>query len=810
MKKKYFRYYLCLFSILLLGIQIWIRPLVSNAVSTLNPHPRIFLTSAKLASLSSKASSVTSDYTRWKNWIDSGGGSVADLALIYKITGNTSYRTSALSAMDVIYNTAPAANCSQASYNFVDAQENYMISIAMGYDWLYSDLGLSVTGAANFRQFLIDRMTCINNYTDTSADWTPYQNYLLRGMHLLYIGGVAIFGDDASAQTYIDKADSIYNTRLLPTFDSEGNGKGWFGGGPPEGTGYGISPDIETIVEYAVIKKSAENVDLITGVQFYPDVLTYMMNAIYPTDYKGKMFMSGDYSVENYNGERRQDGLDSKSNTRNIMTMLIDQMPTNDVAKYAQSFLGATQFDVTTRYDNETLGDVLWYNSAQSTLALSGLPPFYHAKGTGTVLMRSDWNAGATWIGIMAGDHYGYHQHVDQGSFQIAKYGQLAIKSGNYYCTPREDCMLNYVLRTVASNSVLLYDPSETFTRIRANDTYRNDGGQRGFAPATPEPTEVSDWVTNQTYYDTADILRSEDTTTHSYVATDVTNAYSSNKMAKFIREFAYLRPLTSGADDYLVVYDRVSSKNASYQKKWLLHTLQEPAITKFDGSTPNSTTGLFWTAPRQVAGHVTSTDGDIIKADDLSGRLFANVVLPINHTVTKVGGTGYENWVVAEDGGINHLPASLGSKYKFGSWRVEVEPATAQTDDRFLVVLYPAANATNTMPATASVTVTGGIVGAHIKDSNLNRVVVFSSDINGAAISGQVSYAYTPTAVDTKHYLFNLTPLAQYDIILTLNQNNRLVTIKPGTQFTSSVNGTITFNSSSIIPSQPPGLSVK
>ena len=218
---------------------IWADCPPETTFAAVSSHPRIYLTSSKLTELTNKANANTSDYSRWKSLIDGGGGGVKDHALMYKITGNTSYRTSALAALSTAYASAPAADCTQASYNFIDNQDaynGYISDVAIGYDWLYNDL--TSTEQSNYRQFLVDRMTCIDGYLSASTDWTPYANYLLQAMRLLYMSGVAIHGDHASAQSYIDAADSIYTGKLYPTLSTNGAGTGWYGGGPPEGTGY--------------------------------------------------------------------------------------------------------------------------------------------------------------------------------------------------------------------------------------------------------------------------------------------------------------------------------------------------------------------------------------------------------------------------------------------------------------------------------------------------------------------------------------------------------------------------------------------
>jgi hypothetical protein len=72
------------------------------------------------------------------------------------------------------------------------------------------------------------------------------------------------------------------------------------------------------------------------------------------------------------------------------------------------------------------------------------------------------------------------HQHLDAGSFEIYYKGPLAIHSGVYqgvngaYGSPHHT---NYYQRTIAHNSMLIYDPEEKFSAGRKQ--LDNDGGQR-------------------------------------------------------------------------------------------------------------------------------------------------------------------------------------------------------------------------------------------------------------------------------------------------------------------------------------------
>src|SRR2546430_10050206 len=53
------------------------------------------------------------------------------------------------------------------------------------------------------------------------------------------------------------------------------------------------------------------------------------------------------------------------------------------------------------------------------------------------------------------------HQHLDQNQINIYRGGYLAIDSGADYTESESPHYLNYYRRTIAHNSVLVYDPAE-------------------------------------------------------------------------------------------------------------------------------------------------------------------------------------------------------------------------------------------------------------------------------------------------------------------------------------------------------------
>jgi hypothetical protein len=208
----------------------------------------------------------------------------------------------------------------------------------------------------------------------------------------------------------------------------------------------------------------------------------------------------------------------------------------------------------------------------------------------GSVLMRSGWPDGAadtdpsaTYATFQCGDHFSYHQHLDQNSFTLFKGGPLLIESGVYSGNGLSFHDTNYYMRSIAHNTLLIYNPEETFDRLR-DGAGSNDGGQRDFHPAPRTPVSIEQHDVNSDAYDTGDIIRYESNVSMTYVVGDATNAYNSEafnqasfdpnrpgnvaKLRRFQRELVYLRPDPSGSDEeFFLLYDRVGVTNPEYQR---------------------------------------------------------------------------------------------------------------------------------------------------------------------------------------------------------------------------------------------------
>ncbi len=320
---------------------------------------------------------------------------------------------------------------------------------------------------------------------------------------------------------------------------------------------------------------------------------------------------------------------------------------------------------------NETIFEVLWRDPALTPTSIGTLPlSRYFGSPFGWTVARTGWDENAV-IAEMKINEYNFvnHQHLDAGAFQIYYKGALAVDSGLYqggsagaYGSPH---CLNYYWRTIAHNSLLIYDPNEKF----GGRGYGNDGGQR-LLRGRSEARTLSVLLAPENGYRTGRVLAHGfgpdlQTPDFTWLQGDITDAYGP-KVRQVTRSFVFLNLRHPQVPAALVVFDRVLSAAPAFRKYWLLHTLEEPRV---DG---------------------TSAVVDCTEHGN-RGRLTLDTLLPAAADVdlTKVGGPGKEYWVFGQNWANDVDPQRRErTSLETGAWRIEVSPKAGAAADLFLNVM--------------------------------------------------------------------------------------------------------------------------
>lgn len=365
------------------------------------------------------------------------------------------------------------------------------------------------------------------------------------------------------------------------------------------------------------------------------------------------------------------------------------------------------------RVDNHLkIFEFLWRDTNLTSKAPTDLPlTKYFGSPLGWMIARTSWDKNCV-IAEMKVNEYNFvnHQHNDAGSFQIYYKGPLAIDAGIYqgssggYNSPHNK---NFYKRTIAHNSLLIFDPDEKFPSHNyggsdKTDFVVNDGGQRLPGNGWSAPDNLNDMLTGN--FRTGTVLATKfgkDAVTpdFSYLKGDITQAYS-GKVKEVKRSFVFLNMHDSDIPAAFIVYDKVVSSDPQFKKYWLLHSIEEPQIS-----------GNKVQIKRTL-------NGD-------TGMLTNTVLLPEsdNAEIAKIGGDGKEFWVFGKN--YPNEPASgVDEANERGAWRIEVSPKTEASEDYFLNFMQ-VSNNNQTNLHDAQIIQNEKIVGVHFAD----RITTFSKD---------------------------------------------------------------------------------
>lgn len=334
----------------------------------------------------------------------------------------------------------------------------------------------------------------------------------------------------------------------------------------------------------------------------------------------------------------------------------------------------------------------------------------------GMMTARTGFNLGVEASDVIVrakiGETYvGNHAHLDSGSFQIYYKGQLAWDIGRYdaFGSPHDS---NFSKETIGHNSLLIYDPREKMVSNTSIPAPRNSGGQRREAA---EQKVLADLLDEKSHM--ADLLAMEYgedplKPEYSYISGDLAPGYS-DKVSEVRRSMLFMPTGIEEKPAIFVVMDKVTARDPSFKKTFLLHSLQEPKVT----------------------GNVTEIKRDTI---GYNGKLTMQTLYPRNAKITKVGGPERQYWVVDRNyppkGGKYYANYDSYVSSEHGWGRVEISPPIAAKTDYFLNVMY-VSDADNKTPVDEAVLIeTEDILGARIFD----KVTLFAK--NKERLSKEVS----------------------------------------------------------------------
>jgi hypothetical protein len=287
-------------------------------------------------------------------------------------------------------------------------------------------------------------------------------------------------------------------------------------------------------------------------------------------------------------------------------------------------------------------------------------PHDWWADKVGWSVSRTSWesNAALVWF-FNSKSKKAAHEHQDNNTFGIFKNAPLIVDAGVYDSYGSSHYM-NYYSRTIAHNSVCVFDTTDTY--YYGTQPVSNDGGQKFsnamsnyndiFAPAFQRGKWIQ-WTSGTDYcYNIADAALSYDT---------------ANKCNRFIRRLLFVKP------DKVVILDHLHLKNTTNHQRdarFLLHFDKKPVMA---GNLITSTT----------PGHIENYAGNDFSLTNGNGNVAIRTLFPVNHKLRLIGGTSYEYYVNGQNYPPSTTPDTVhGSP---GKWRIEVSPAAVSDSTLFL-----------------------------------------------------------------------------------------------------------------------------
>ncbi len=522
----------------------------------------------------------------------------------------------------------------------------WMEQVVLAYDFFHDQLTPQQS-----RNMIVWLNVQLDSFKD---DELGFHNSILPKIHTYLRIGYATRDENPKAQAFRDYAIRLYEGKVVPILNEFGQGGGF------TEAGWYARYSVWALIQALELARRMEGYDgFAKAPRFFYQRLAYEMFQSYPGlwTYGAERYpVEGDGSYI-YGGHSEA--------ARHSRTLLAQYFRGSELARIAlnrraKGSNGAAQL-INFLYEEEP---------DAAALPLNNFPLAHLQSGIGNVYARSDWSDDATWFRFNCGDYWTGHQHLDVGNFEIFRREPLATESGEYI-DYSSNHSINYLMRTVAHNSMLVYQPDEKFPmrgdmfRDGGRVKYANDGGQ---TKTWEWPVgDLEQWKAKREQFERGDITAYQNQPQWMFVAADCTRAYNPSKLRRWVRQIVFLRPHT------FVIFDHVVSTRPEYEKTWLLHSQGEPVLK---GRTANIVNG--------------------------KGRLEVQTLLPERAQMRAVRGYTYRGQTFDE--------AKSGQSDVAPQWRMEVSPGAAQIEDVFLHVL-----STEDKPTPATLVRQGGRIGARI-----------------------------------------------------------------------------------------------
>lgn len=414
---------------------------------------------------------------------------------------------------------------------------NYVVGMAIGYDWLYPALSSTTKTRV---------VTSINTWLDwydvsgfTNND--PIGNYFAGYFLAKTTAALATDGDNAKASTYWnDVTTRMWGKLVKPQFTSMMAGGGW-----PEGWGYGKKA-VLSMVEALWATKTATGLDWWKELPLARDEAAYAMHFAWPSlkhvDDQGTI----------------RSGVNLRPSAELFMGLASMMEAAGDSsATTARGFAAdvmATAGDDTTAWSKFLYGDTAAPKSSY-TAKLS-----HFATGPGHVGMRSSWDKTATW-GALSG---GAYINAAYSGEQLFNAGGLSVVVGDQPLLINATGWLPQNGGTAGEDAV--YDDSYGTKQRRLYNTFFVNDTSNPTNPGQNSLSPIDSKAHVERYEDRDGFVHARGVSLG-----DQYGSRTVKPVSQFTRDLVYVRPGT------FVLFDRTTVAQASADQWLSFHTPVAP-----------------------------------------------------------------------------------------------------------------------------------------------------------------------------------------------------------------------------------------
>jgi len=459
-------------------------------------------------------------------------------ALVWLITGDTTAAKSAMSRM--------------RAYNFSGGDTFHvygrLFEYGLAYDWLYNYEGFTEEIKAEVRGKILPlAQRGLNNTYDHI-----FHNYIWMSAGGTVLWALATAGEDAKADDLFEKIRQRFNTGLFP-------GMEYLDGLPSEPLGYWSLYDFLPAAMAVLAAQSAFETDLTGKIEAEHGnwLERHYDNVIHSVLPSMRYLPWGDLQSGANGGVTHE--------MAGMMDAVAWALESSNGAHFSRWLADKRGLN---RFYGETAIFYMLHSRILDTEPAE--PPLSFVAGGagqgGHFIARSGWDDGATVVGFGCKDHYGDHNHYDQGGFMIYRNALLAVDPPVYKRIrgPQQP--------TDVHNTLLIGGENQRTCRGQWFDTLE----------------KFKENLTGGRNLETGDFLFYTEAGEWTAASAQFAQAYTPDAVSSCVRQLLFLRP------DKVLVVDHLAAPEGKDlpEVQWLL---QVPGSPNLEGPVASISKGNSW-----------------------------------------------------------------------------------------------------------------------------------------------------------------------------------------------------------------------